>query len=58
MYAALPQHQFPGSQFQAKGQIGRRCRREPSPRGFGHEMLTSYAFGQRILTCSSHHLRR
>src|ERR1700730_11603304 len=32
MYAALPQHQFPGPQFQAKGRIGRRCRREPSPR--------------------------
>lgn len=32
MYAALPQHQFPGSQFQAEGRIGRRCRREPSPR--------------------------
>jgi hypothetical protein len=27
-------------------------------RGFGHEMLTSYAFGQRMLTCSAHHLRR
>jgi hypothetical protein len=32
MYAALPQHQFPGSQFQAKGRIGRRRGREPSPR--------------------------
>lgn len=27
-------------------------------RGFGHEMLTSYAFGQRMLTCSAHHSRR
>ena len=32
MYAALPQHQFPGSQLQAKGRIGRRCGREPPPR--------------------------
>jgi hypothetical protein len=32
MYSALPQHQLPGSQLQAKGRIGRRCRREPSPR--------------------------
>jgi hypothetical protein len=32
MYATLPQHQFTGSQFQAKCRIGRRCRRESSPR--------------------------
>ena len=32
MYAALPQHQLPGSQFQAKGRIGRRRGRKPSPR--------------------------
>ena len=31
-YAAVPQHQFAGSQFQAKGRIGRRCGRGPSPR--------------------------
>ena len=31
-YTAGPQHQFAGSQFQAKGRIGWRCGRGPSPR--------------------------
>jgi hypothetical protein len=26
-------------------------------RGFGRKMLTRYAFGQKLLTCSAHHLR-
>jgi hypothetical protein len=30
-YAAVPQREFAGSQFHAKGRIGRRCDRGPSP---------------------------
>ena len=26
--------------------------------GFGRKMLTRYAFGQKLLTCSAHHSRR
>ena len=32
VYAAVAQHQFAGSQFQAQGRIGWRCGRWPSPR--------------------------
>jgi len=45
------------SQFQAKAESGGAVV-VSLLRGFGHEMLTSYAFGQRMLACSAHHLRR
>src|ERR1700692_2598460 len=57
MYASLPQHTH---------SPGRRSRRSAESggavvvsllRGFGHEMRTRYAFGQRMRTCVAHQSR-